>query len=273
MTTRIITGVALALALALTLWAGGLVFSVAFMITLCFSMYEVFRALAQAGHRPVQWPSWVCLALSIPLFHYVGSISLLMPLAGGAFMLVAIVIIFRDEPKLEDILMSTMPLACVLLPGMCMLGLQKAPEKAQQLMLTIIAFGVPLAGDTVAYFIGSHFGRHQLCPAVSPKKTIEGAIAGLVASILFTMAVGWIFSFFTAVPPWWHFPALGVVAGVAEQVGDLFASLIKRHCGIKDYGNIFPGHGGMMDRLDSVYWSTVILYVYMNLAVNSFAMQ
>ena len=58
---------------------------------------------------------------------------------------------------------------------------------------------------------------------------------------------------------------LGIVCGVAGQVGDLFASLIKRHCGVKDFGTIFPGHGGVMDRVDSVYWATVVIYVYLNL--------
>ncbi len=270
MMTRIITGLGLTALLAFTLWAGGLVFSIAFMITLCFSLYEVYHALAEAGHRPVQWPCWVCLAASIPLYHYIGSISLLMPLVGGAFMLISLMIIFRNEPKLEDILVSSMPLVCVLLPGMCMLGLQKAPEKAHQLMLTILAFVIPLGGDTIAYFVGSRLGRHKLCPAVSPSKSIEGAAAGLTASVLLALLTGLIFSCFVPIPPLWHFPLLGLIAGLAGQVGDLFASLIKRHCGIKDYSNIFPGHGGMMDRLDSVYWATIILYVYLNLAVNTF---
>jgi phosphatidate cytidylyltransferase len=74
------------------------------------------------------------------------------------------------------------------------------------------------------------------------------------------------FSFFGQVPPLWHFLILGFAGGVTGQLGDLFASLIKRHCGIKDFGSIFPGHGGMMDRLDSVYWATVVMYVYLNLS-------
>ena len=64
-----------------------------------------------------------------------------------------------------------------------------------------------------------------------------------------------------------HGLALGAVGGLAGQLGDLFASLVKRHCGVKDFGTIFPGHGGMMDRLDSVYWATVVVYVYLNLAI------
>ena len=77
MTQRIITGAALVAILVLALWGGGLWFSVPYMITICMSMYEMIRATAQAGHRPVQWPCWLCVLLSIPLFHFVGSVSLL----------------------------------------------------------------------------------------------------------------------------------------------------------------------------------------------------
>ena len=267
MTQRIITGVCLIALLVFALTMGGWVFSILYMATLCLSMYEVFRAMGEAGHRPVQWPSWLCLIVSIPLFQTAGSVTLLLPLAAGACMLISTMIMFRSEPRLEDILMSAMPLACVLLPGMCMLGLQNAPGRANQLMLTILAFGIPLAGDTAAYFIGSRFGARRLCPAVSPNKSVEGAAAGLAASILFSLLTCGAFAIFAPMPPFWHFLVLGLVGGLAGQMGDLFASLIKRHCGIKDFGNIFPGHGGMMDRLDSVYWSTVVLYVYLNLAL------
>ena len=265
MTQRIITGVALVGILVLALWGGGLWFSVPYMVTICMSMYEMMRATAQAGHRPVVWPCWLCLVLSIPLFHFIGSVSLLMPLVGGAFMLIAMTVIFRSEPKLEDIMISCLPLVSVLLPGLCMLGLQKAPAQSYQNLLMVLAFGVPLFGDTLAYFIGSKVGKRKLCPAVSPNKSVEGAIAGLVGSVIWAMATAGAFSIVVPIPAFWHFPILGLVGGIAGQMGDLFASLIKSHCGVKDFSNIFPGHGGMMDRLDSVYWSTVIMYVYLNL--------
>ena len=85
----------------------------------------------------------------------------------------------------------------------------------------------------------------------------------------FTVTAGF-FSLFGPIPPLWHFPILGLLGGVAGQMGDLFASLVKRHCGIKDFSNMLPGHGGMMDRLDSVYWTAIIIYVYYNLAAGVF---
>ena len=228
-------------------------------------------ATVQEGHQPVQWPCWLCFVLSIPLYHYFGSVSLMMPLVGGAFMLISMTVIFRPEPKLEDIMVSGLPLVSVMLPGLCMLGLQKAPGQVNQSMLLLLAFGVPLIGDTMAYFIGRRFGKRKLCPAVSPNKSIEGAVAGLVGSVAWSLVTAGFFSFFGPLPPLWHFPVLGLLGGVAGQMGDLFASLVKRHCGIKDFSNIIPGHGGMMDRLDSVYWTAVIIYVYYNFAAHWFA--
>ena len=270
MTQRIITGLALTAILFLALWGGGLWFAVPCMITTCLSFYEMIKATVQAGHKPVQWPCYLCLILSIPLYHFFGSVALMMPLVGSAFMFIAMTVIFREEPKLDDIMVSGLPMVSVLLPGLCMLGLQKAPGQGNQTLLLLMAFGVPLIGDTMAYFIGSRFGKRKLCPAVSPKKSVEGAVAGLVGSVVWAMALAGVFSIFMPIPPFWHFPILGLLGGVAGQMGDLFASLVKRHCGIKDFSNIIPGHGGMMDRLDSVYWASVVIYMYLNLTGGAF---
>ncbi len=268
MIQRIVTGLCLIALLAFALWMGGWVFSILYMLTICCAMYEVFKALKQAGHRVAEWPCWLCLVLSLVLFNAAGSVGLLMPLMAGAFFLISAFVIFRSHPTLEDTLLSAMPLLCVLLPGVCMLGLQNAPGRPFQLLLTLLAFGVPLAGDTLAYFIGSRLGKRKLCPEVSPHKSVEGAAAGLVGSVLFAMACyGGVSAFAALDQPFWHFPLLGLAGGLAGQMGDLFASLIKRHCGIKDFSQIFPGHGGMMDRLDSVYWATVVMYMYLNLTL------
>ena len=80
--------------------------------------------------------------------------------------------------------------------------------------------------------------------------------------MLFGVITTLVFSLFEVTPVFWHIAILSLIAGVAGQVGDLFASLVKRHCEIKDFSDVFPGHGGMMDRLDSVFFSTVVVYVY-----------
>ena len=117
-----------------------------------------------------------------------------------------------------------------------------------------------------------YFARILACPPVSPNKTISGAIGGLVGSLVASLLVGliawWLAVASRAVlPEWWHYVLLGLVGGVAGQLGDLFASLIKRHCGIKDFSNLFPGHGGMLDRMDSIIFMAVVMFCYRLLAL------
>ena len=107
--------------------------------------------------------------------------------------------------------------------------------------------------DIFAYFTGRFFGKHKLAPHLSPKKTIEGSIGGIIFSILGCMLYGFVVSKATGLNArYLVLAALGLVLSVISQIGDLWASLIKREYGIKDYGKILPGHGGIMDRFDSI---------------------
>ncbi|WP_125153738.1 phosphatidate cytidylyltransferase [Clostridium rectalis] len=122
-------------------------------------------------------------------------------------------------------------------------------------------------GDTSAYYTGKYFGNNKLCPKVSPKKTIEGSIGGLLGS-----AIGCgIFGFFIINKGvnilLIHFIILGVLSGILSQLGDLVASSIKRYAGVKDYSNLIPGHGGILDRFDSILFSTVAVYYYLNFII------
>ena len=127
------------------------------------------------------------------------------------------------------------------------------------LLILCFAWG----GDTCAYFAGRAFGKHKLCPVVSPKKTVEGAIGGVLGTMACGVIVTLIYSVaadrmeeFTrtniGVSMYVVIALLACVAAVLGIYGDLFASVVKRQCGIKDYGTIFPGHGGILDRFDSV---------------------
>ncbi len=263
MVQRIITGVVLIGVLVTALALGGWYFAVPFMALLGFAIYEVYRALKNTGMTLVTWPIYLFFALSIPLLTTgIGGGGALLALAFGACLFVSVSVLFSGDPALDSILYSILPLFIVLLPGMCTLGLLRPADRPTRLMLMIMAFAVPLAGDTLAYFIGVIWGRHKFCPKVSPNKTVEGAAAGLVGSVLASVIIMAIFSSLCTVPLW-HYPVLGLIGGIAGQTGDLFASLIKRTCGVKDFGTIFPGHGGIMDRLDSVYWGAVVMYCYM----------
>lgn len=118
--------------------------------------------------------------------------------------------------------------------------------------------------DMGAYFAGTTLGKHKLCPEISPKKTVEGAVGGIALSIVFTLILGFSFSFeknlLNAV-------ILTVPFCILGMVGDLFASAIKRAAGIKDYGNLIPGHGGIIDRFDSIIMTAPLLYLFIAIGV------
>jgi phosphatidate cytidylyltransferase len=122
----------------------------------------------------------------------------------------------------------------------------------------VLLLAIVFAGDTAAYFAGLKFGKTKLMPEVSPHKTVAGAVGGLAGSVLIATALGWWFfganSLVMLVPG-------SAVAGFLAQSGDLFESLLKRTAGVKDSGRIMPGHGGVLDRLDGVYFAAPIVYL------------
>lgn len=131
-----------------------------------------------------------------------------------------------------------------------------------------LCFAVPWMADTGAFFAGSLFGKHKLCPNISPKKTVEGAIGGVFTCILAAVGIGFLFGCLIIPQYKVNFVSLVIIGAcdaVLSIVGDLSFSLIKRTIGIKDYSNLFPGHGGMLDRFDSI-----IFTVPMVLIVNAF---
>ena len=262
MLTRILTGVGLIALLTFAVVMGGWVFAVLFMISLGLCIFEVYRAMKNAGIHPIEWPVWFCMCVSIPAFVIYKHSYIVLLLMGVACILTCGYILFRKEPSLYDLMFSCLPLFSVLLPGMCMLSFQQYENRLLQTYFILLSFGTPLMGDTVALFVGRKWGKRKFCPRVSPNKTVEGALGSLLGSVVFAVILHLIYMMFTEMPPVWHALMVGLIAGMLGQIGDLFASLEKRHCGIKDFGRIFPGHGGMMDRLDSVFFATLAVYLY-----------
>lgn len=130
----------------------------------------------------------------------------------------------------------------------------------------VLLFLLPFVGswvtDTFAYFTGRLIGRHKLAPAISPKKTVEGSIGGIVFAVGAFAAFGVIAAARGVAP---RYPALlvcGLLVSVVSQIGDLALSAIKREQGIKDYGRLFPGHGGVLDRFDSVIATAPLILLF-----------
>ncbi|MDU4959870.1 MAG: phosphatidate cytidylyltransferase [Sporomusaceae bacterium] len=124
------------------------------------------------------------------------------------------------------------------------------------------AFLATWGSDTFAYFVGSLWGRRKLCPAISPRKSVEGFIGGVLGAVVAVL----IFGYFTEMPLM-HRLMTGLIGGLVSPVGDLAESALKRFCGVKDSGSLLPGHGGVLDRFDSILFSVPAVYYYVQLIV------
>jgi phosphatidate cytidylyltransferase len=148
----------------------------------------------------------------------------------------------------------------VAVPLTLLAGLRTLHPGMQGSGLVLLALGLGWFADTGAYFAGRFLGKHKLYEAVSPKKTVEGALGGLVASVVWALLA--VFWFLKGWLPLLHAIPLALVAGALGQAGDLGESLLKRSTGVKDSGAILPGHGGIMDRLDAVIVTSLAVYLY-----------
>ena len=126
------------------------------------------------------------------------------------------------------------------------------------------AFGT----DIFAYLVGKAIGKRKLCPSISPKKTVEGSIGGVLGSVILCG----LFSWFFLPSEFWTCIVIGVAGGIFSQFGDLAASVMKRKIGIKDWGTLIPGHGGVLDRIDSVLFVAPLVYYILMLRMFFFGM-
>jgi phosphatidate cytidylyltransferase len=122
-------------------------------------------------------------------------------------------------------------------------------------IIALAAFGT----DIFAYFTGNLFGKHKLCPSISPKKTVEGSIGGIIGSVILCGIFGWFFipeGFVNCI-------IIGFAGSLISQIGDLSASVMKRKIGIKDWGTLIPGHGGVLDRIDSMLFTAPLVFYFL----------
>lgn len=144
-----------------------------------------------------------------------------------------------------------------------------AGVKHFSLVFVILVFAITWLTDTFAYLIGCSLKGPKLAPKISPNKTISGSVGGLIGGIVGAMLVYALVYYIPALSTilsmynltWWHFLLIGMFGSVLGQIGDLFESKLKRNAGVKDSGNIFPGHGGMLDRFDAMIFVSTFVYL------------
>lgn len=261
MVQRTITGIVSVALLLLVLYIRGWVFNIGFSIVAVIGCYEMISAFEKAGLHPVRWPVYAMAALMLPVY-LLGGMTGIYLLACASCMLVMLGIVLRKQPQWPDAAASLSVLISVPLPLILLFPIIRIEPVELGVLMVLLVFVVALLGDTLAYFIGVAIGKHKMTPALSPKKTWEGSIAGLVGSVAGAVLLGMLGNTVTAMPAVWHFVIIGLIGGICGQLGDLSASLVKRYCGIKDFGSIFPGHGGILDRFDSILYVTYVVFGY-----------
>lgn len=241
-------------------WQPG--FVIFWALALGIGSFEVARALKQLGWR-AQWRTIsiglpLIAALSCALGVQFSSAEAMRTMIAGLVVLVVICLTVRLwfglADFLTDVSASFFVLAYLGLLGLPLLLVLLNPNGGLRVLLLFVC--VP-AADTGAYAVGSWFGRHKMAPQISPGKTWEGLAGGLTLAAV----AGAIYVHFVLDQHWWAGAVIGVLLGFAGVLGDLVESIIKRTTGIKDMGKIIPGHGGAMDRLDSLLMAAPVLWV------------
>ena len=242
-----------------------LIMSFAFVGT--YEMYHTFRKSEYKN----SWgaPLLLCVAI-YPLWYFLGYKGILIALSLSICLALA-VFTFKAEMELKDLLATIFSLIYPMALVSLAFALSREFPCGGTFAISFAIF-LPVFSDTFAYLVGSTLGKRNLCPSISPKKTVAGAIGGLLGSVLCAVTFFLLFDLYAVIPVGYVtfsdsvavravvFVVLGIVGGVLAEIGDLAASRIKRTMNIKDFGNIFPGHGGVLDRLDSIMFTLVMLF-------------
>ena len=228
------------------------------------ALYECYHALTVAHFDICQIGGYVAAICMWPLSRFMGVLDPLLLLVGAMGISMTGVLLGK-KPTFPDAAASLYPLLTCFLPmSMFMMMLNATYGLVPGIALITMAFAIAYACDAAAYFGGRAMGRHKLCPSISPNKTVEGALFGVLGGVLAARLCRAFFVYIFGMPmP--GVPAamlLGVLGSLAGQIGDLTASQLKRYSGMKDYGKVFPGHGGVMDRFDSVIFTLIVMYCY-----------
>lgn len=259
MVTRIISAsVGIAVAVAVLFLHATPVYNLVIAALAVIMLYELLNANKCLKHK---FHSGICFAFAAAmpfLLEYTEGMEIIYIFGTTCILLLFAGFIAKHKDiAFEKIAYMFTVSLLTTLPMCCLISLENIDELHGVCYIVLCLAGAWL-GDSGAYFVGTFFGRHKLCPEISPKKTWEGAVGGVVTVAIVFAAYAFCYrlvqgqrgySFEVNYP---YLIIMGLICGVLGIIGDLSASLIKRQCGIKDFGNIMPGHGGLMDRFDSV---------------------
>ena len=256
--TRLLSGILLVLIALVTIISGGDVLFATLLMLSFIGMTEIYRTLDISG-TALGIAGYLAMAVYYGMIRF-GRADLVTMLA-IVFLIVLMVIYVFTYPKYrsEQIMLAFFGLFYVAFMLSYVYQIRMLPQGA---FLVWLVFLCSWGCDTCAYCVGMLFGKHKMAPKLSPKKSIEGAVGGVVGAALLGMLYALAMNRFAsgAEANVLQYAVICGVGGIISQVGDLAASAIKRNHDIKDYGNLIPGHGGILDRFDSVIFTAPIIY-------------
>ena len=259
MKTRILTSIAFAaLGLPILIFSQYIIYPIGVAFFALIAMYEMMGVTGFRKRPGVFIPAYLTAA-ALPFAVYFLKGERITELAVFVFLLFFAMLLYlfgysvvkKGKVKFADLSAHYMTTLYIIVSFVSLTLIRYITNGGYYFVMVFLASWVC---DVFAYFVGMAIGKHKLIPEVSPKKTIEGAIGGVVCTTLAFVLYGYIITLINdaITPNYLILAILGFVLSIVAQFGDLIASLIKREHGIKDYGRLFPGHGGVLDRFDSI---------------------
>lgn len=241
------------------------------------ALYELFKAADLLRFRAL---AAVCGAFCV-LILFLNTSAIAISFSYLSYLLVVLLFLVllrhHSDLRVEQVAYSFLMSILLAVSFYCLILLKEQTGPQLGVFYLLLIFGSAWWSDSGAFFVGTFFGKHKLCPRVSPKKTVEGLVGGVVTATVCNVLVALAFqTFCNWIVPWGYLrntvavnlPAVALVtpfASLLGVLGDLSASIIKRQCGIKDFGKLMPGHGGAMDRFDSVLFISPLFYFIFNI--------
>jgi phosphatidate cytidylyltransferase len=266
--TRELTALVLApIGIYITIWGHAYLFDATVAIIASLALYE-FLILGRLKGYDI--PIIICVLLML----FINAAFVLEPISVEMGVFLTLLVIPASYVFLKGNLEQSLPSSAIAVMATLYVGMlggsliRLRNDFAVGPRLVLFLLMVVWLGDAGAYYVGKRFGRRKLSPRISPKKTIEGFMGGVLVSVLTAVIVH--FTFLQEMPLG-HAIVAGVVLSIAGVIGDLAESMWKRSAAVKDSGTLIPGHGGFLDRFDSVFYTAPILYVYWVLIQNGFS--
>jgi phosphatidate cytidylyltransferase len=243
------------------MYLGGIFFTLGIGFLIYLGLIEYHTMLEKSGLKPLKALNY-CAAAAVIIAAYLGNLQLLTIIIILFFIILFIFLIFNyTKHDLKDLFYTFSGLVYVAFLFSYLIIIRLHLHKGLMFLILIIA--CVWVNDSAAYFVGSYLGKNKLCPEISPNKTVEGSVGGIIGALIVAFIGGLILDF-----NFIHSLVIGLVTGILGQFGDLAESILKRYFKIKDSGNFMPGHGGVLDRFDSILFTVPLLYYYLLLFMN-----